>query len=205
MGASQSQSPARNSPRSASMRGTYRTLSNDETSSHSTEPTSSHRPSNGRSQSMREQSDRPVRSRPRVRTREHTRASGLGQSTSSSDSSPESLPPVGLLERLRRLNLDEDYDFMSFNHGTGTLSVSAPANPLALLRQLTGSRRIKCPLCDELIPLDNLEGHMKLCVQKPRVQYNGECVVGIPFIGNHPQAMMSLLHRMQNVCHFCVC
>ena len=106
-----------------------------------------HRPSSDdafqgapRSTSMRETSNlrSPRRAgRPRGR-RNHSGGSGASPSSqSSAESSPEIHPPTNIIQRLRRLNLDEDYDFITFGRdGGSSLSLSAPAHPFSLLRHL---------------------------------------------------------------------
>ena len=53
------------------------------------------------------------------------------------------MPSATLLQRLRRLRLDEDYDFFNYGDRNGSLSssapahtVSVPAHSFSLLRQL---------------------------------------------------------------------
>lgn len=88
---------------------------------------------------LREPRGRAARHRGR---RERSGGSGASSSSqsSSSNSSPDMLPSPNIIQRLRRLNLDEDYDFITFGRSGGSsLSMSAPASahPLSLLRHLT--------------------------------------------------------------------
>lgn len=106
-----------------------------------------HRPSSAdafqgasRSTSMRVTSNlqTPRRSGRHRGRRERSGGSGASPSSpSSADSSPEIQPPPSIIQRLRRLNLDEDYDFITFGRdGGSSLSMSAPAHPFAVLRHL---------------------------------------------------------------------
>ncbi|CAH1779024.1 unnamed protein product [Owenia fusiformis] len=88
-------------------------------------------------------------------------------------------------------------------HGTGTLDSdsSTPEDPLplpfsraglsglmqahSLPVQLFSLHGIKCPVCSKLVPPDDVECHLVMCLTKPRINYNedvltedkGECVI----------------------------
>ena len=132
MGTSQSHTSNGSTPRrSSSLRVQQRPSSADA------------RQGNPRSTSMRVTANlREPRGRGGRHRGRRDRSGGSGASSSSqsssSNSSPDMQPSPNIIQRLRRLNLDEDYDFITFGRSGGsTLSMSAPAHPLSLLRHLT--------------------------------------------------------------------
>lgn len=93
-----------------------------------------------------------------------------GQSSSSSSSSNQNT-------RALNSDLSSDDDESNWNHNLSSLANSLPF--------FFGMRDLKCFVCNKMIPADDVEAHIMMCLTKPRLTYNedvladdkGECVI----------------------------
>lgn len=74
-------------------------------------------------------------------------------------------------------DLSSDEDELHWNHNLNSLAQSLPF--------FFGVRDFKCFVCSKLIPADDVEAHIMMCLTKPRLTYNddvlsedkGECII----------------------------
>ncbi|RNA36844.1 E3 ubiquitin- ligase znrf1 [Brachionus plicatilis] len=79
--------------------------------------------------------------------------------------------------RNQNSDLSSDEDESTWNHDLSSLANTLPF--------ILGMRDLKCFVCNKMIPADDVEAHIMMCLTKPRLTYNedvladdkGECVI----------------------------